>query len=186
MDWQPSWFLTDRAEAKRAFQLAEQLGSVKAAEAEPGTTWPWLPKAFIRHGLACRSAIRRRSANGPSPRPGNVAGGWPPPLDPVFMALNPGVLPARERSAAELYEWVRRDEEYATLGTNVFVELRSESHARRPRRAPGRSFAASNALTATPLTVQTVPAPAGRPNQPQRPHQPVPPTRGVGVVADAR
>ena len=50
----------------------------------------------------------------------------------MFVALNPGVLPARERSAAELYEWVRRDEEYATLGANVVVELYSESRARKP------------------------------------------------------
>jgi hypothetical protein len=49
----------------------------------------------------------------------------------VFVALNPGALPARERSPAELYEWVRRDEEYATLGANVVVELYSESHARK-------------------------------------------------------
>jgi hypothetical protein len=32
--WQPSRFLTDRAEAERAFALAEQLGSVNAAGAE--------------------------------------------------------------------------------------------------------------------------------------------------------
>jgi hypothetical protein len=49
----------------------------------------------------------------------------------VFVALNPGALPARERSPAELFQWVRRDEEYATLGANVVVELNSESHARR-------------------------------------------------------
>jgi hypothetical protein len=48
---QPSRFLTDRAEAERAFQLAEQLGSVNAAAAELGTTWPSLRKAFTRHGL---------------------------------------------------------------------------------------------------------------------------------------
>ena len=48
------------------------------------------------------------------------------------MALNPGALPARERSPAELYQWVRRDEEYATLGANVVVELNSESRARQP------------------------------------------------------
>ena len=48
------------------------------------------------------------------------------------MALNPGALPARERPPAELYQWVRRDEEYATLGANVVVELNSESHARQP------------------------------------------------------
>jgi hypothetical protein len=55
-----------------------------------------------------------------------------PSLDPVFVALNPGALPARPRSEAELYQWVRRDEQYATLGANVVVELYSESHARKP------------------------------------------------------
>jgi hypothetical protein len=60
--------------------------------------------------------------------------GWPaaPNLDSVFVALNSSVLPARERSSAELYQWVRRDEEYAILGANVVVELNSESRARRP------------------------------------------------------
>ena len=54
-----------------------------------------------------------------------------PSLDPVFVALNPGALPARERSPVEL-QWVRRDEQYATLGANVVVELDSERHARKP------------------------------------------------------
>jgi hypothetical protein len=53
-------------------------------------------------------------------------------LDPVFVALNPGALPAHDRSPAELYQWVRRDEEYAILGANVVVELYSESRARQP------------------------------------------------------
>jgi hypothetical protein len=55
-----------------------------------------------------------------------------PSLDPVFVALNPGALPARERSPAELYQWVRREEQYAILGADVVVELYSESHARQP------------------------------------------------------
>jgi hypothetical protein len=50
----------------------------------------------------------------------------------VFAALNPAALPARERPPAELYQWVRRDEEYAILGASVVVELCSESHARKP------------------------------------------------------
>ena len=33
MGWQPSRFLADRAEAERAFALAEQLGNVNAAQA---------------------------------------------------------------------------------------------------------------------------------------------------------
>jgi hypothetical protein len=49
-----------------------------------------------------------------------------------LWALNLAALPARPRSQAELYEWVRRDEEYAILGANVVVELNSESRARQP------------------------------------------------------
>ena len=131
--WQPSRFLTDRAEAERAFALAEQLGSVNAAAAELGTTWPSLRKAFTRHGLGMPTrnpeAVRQRAIAAARQRTGQPA---TPTLDPVFVALNPGALPARERSPAELYQWVRRDEEYATLGANVVVELNSESHARQP------------------------------------------------------
>jgi hypothetical protein len=47
----------------------------------------------------------------------------------VFVARNPGALPAREGSPAELFQWVRRDEQYATLGANVVVELHSQSRA---------------------------------------------------------
>jgi hypothetical protein len=50
----------------------------------------------------------------------------------VFVALNPGALPARAKPEAELYQWVRREEQYATLGASVVVELYSESHARQP------------------------------------------------------
>src|SRR4029450_13785204 len=75
-----------------------------------------------------------------------------PTLDPVFVALNPNALPARPRSPAELHQWVRRDEEYATLGANVVVELYSESRARQPttrawaitRRAEGAHRHSSN------------------------------------------
>jgi WhiB family transcriptional regulator, redox-sensing transcriptional regulator len=131
--WQPSRFLSDRAEAERAFALAEQLGSVNAAATELGTTWPSLRKAFARHGLGMPArnpeAVRQRAIAATRQRTGQPA---TPALDPAFVALNPGALPARERSPAELYQWVRRDEEYATLGANVVVELNSESHARKP------------------------------------------------------
>jgi hypothetical protein len=133
LGWQPSRFLTDRGEAERAFQLATQLASVNAAAAELGTTWPSLRKAFTRHGLGMPTrnpeAVRQRAIAAARQRSGQPV---TPPLDPVFVALNPGVLPARERSPAELYQWVRRDEQYATLGANVVVELYSESHARKP------------------------------------------------------
>jgi Transcription factor WhiB len=131
--WQPSRFLTDRTEAERAFALAEQLGSINAAAQELGTTWPSLRKAFACHGLGMPvrnpEAVRQRAIAAARQRSGQPA---TPPLDPVFVALNPSVLPARERSPAELYQWVRREEQYATLGANVVVELYSESHARQP------------------------------------------------------
>jgi hypothetical protein len=131
--WQPSRFLTDRTEAERAFQLAEELGSVNAAATELGTTWPSLRKAFTRHGLGMPTrnpeAVRQRAIAAARQRSGQPT---TPNLDPVFVALNPGALPARERSAAELYHWVSREEQYATLGANVVVELNSESRARQP------------------------------------------------------
>jgi hypothetical protein len=131
--WQPSRFLTDRGEAERAFRLAERLGSVNAAAAELGITWPSLRKAFQRHGLGMPArnpeAVRQRAITAARQRSGRPA---TPSLDPVFVALNPGASPAQQRPAAELYEWIRRDEEYATLGANVAVELYSESRARQP------------------------------------------------------
>jgi WhiB family transcriptional regulator, redox-sensing transcriptional regulator len=131
--WQPSRFLTDRAEAQRAFQFAEQLGSVNAAAKELGITWPSLRKAFTRHGLGMPArnpqAVRQRALAAARQRSGEPA---TPGLDPVFVALNPGALPARERSPAELHQWVRREEQYATLGANMVGELSSESHARKP------------------------------------------------------
>jgi hypothetical protein len=133
VSWQPRRFLADRAEAQRAFQLAQELGSVNAAATKLGTTWPSLRKAFTRHGLGMPTrnpqAIRERAVAAARQRTGQPA---TPSLDPVFVALNPGALPARERSPVELYQWVRREEQYATLGANVVVELYSESHPRQP------------------------------------------------------
>jgi hypothetical protein len=51
LGWQPSRFLADRAEAERAFALAERLGSVNAAASQLGTTWPSLGKAVAGQGL---------------------------------------------------------------------------------------------------------------------------------------
>ena len=113
--------------------MAEQLGSVNAAAQELGTSWPSLRKAFTRHGLGMPTrnpdAVRQRAIAAARQRSGQPA---TPSLDPVFVALNPGALPARARPEAELYQWVRREEQYAILGANVVVELYSESHARKP------------------------------------------------------
>jgi hypothetical protein len=65
LGWQPSRFLTDRAEAERAHALAERLGSVNVAATQLGTTWPSLRKAFTRHGLGMPTpnpeAVRQRA-----------------------------------------------------------------------------------------------------------------------------
>jgi WhiB family redox-sensing transcriptional regulator len=175
LGWQPSRFLTDRAEAERAFQLAEQLGSVNATAQELGTTWPSLRKAFTRHGLGMPArnpeAVRQRAIAAAHQRTGQPAA---PPLDPVFAALNPGALPARPRSPAELYQWVRREEEYATLGANVVVELYSESHARQPTtrawaiiRRADRSHRLASQRASRPDRRHT-----DRADRTSRPHQP--------------
>ncbi len=127
--WQPTPFLADRAEAERAFRLAERLGSVNAAAAELGTTWPSLRKAFTRHALGM-----------PTPDPAAVgarraaaarAGRQPTrELDPAFVALNPrlvATLAGRARRG-ELGERVRRAEQEATLGYRVTTELTAENH----------------------------------------------------------
>jgi hypothetical protein len=106
---------------------------VNAAANELGTTWPSLRKAFTRHGLGMPArnpeAVRQRAIDAARQRTGRPT---TPSLDPAFVALNPGALPARPRSPAELHEWVRREEQYATLGANVVVEPYSESHAGQP------------------------------------------------------
>jgi hypothetical protein len=88
--WQPSRFLTDRAEAERAFALAERLGSVNAAAAELGTTWPSLHKAFTRHGLGRPTrnpeAVRQRAVAAARQRTGRPA---TPPLDSGVCGAQP-------------------------------------------------------------------------------------------------
>jgi WhiB family redox-sensing transcriptional regulator len=54
--WQPSRFLADRAEAERAYQLAERLGCINVAAQELGTTWPSLCKRSPATASACRRA----------------------------------------------------------------------------------------------------------------------------------
>jgi len=96
---------------RTCLQLAEQLGSVNAAAQELGTTWPSLRKASQRHGLGMPTrnpqAARRRAIAGARQRSSQPA---TPTLNPLFVALNLGALPARERSPAALYERVRREE----------------------------------------------------------------------------
>jgi hypothetical protein len=126
-------------------------------------------------------AVRQRAIAAAHKRSGQPA---TPSLDPVFAALNPGALPARERSPAELFQWVRREEQYATLGANVVVELYSESHARQPttrawaiiRRAE-RSHRLASQRASRDERRQ-----ADRADRTTRPHQP----QERQMVADAR
>jgi hypothetical protein len=139
LGWQPTRFLTDRAEAERAFALAERLGSINAAAQELGTTWPSLRKAFQRHGLGMPTrnpeAVRQRAIAAASQRAGPPPA---PPLDPVFVALNPGQLPTRRSPQAEQGARLRRAEEIETLSYRTVVELNAESRLAPQRRAACR------------------------------------------------
>jgi WhiB family transcriptional regulator, redox-sensing transcriptional regulator len=110
-------FYQNRDAAEQAWQRAAQVG-INQTRKELGVSDRALRTAWQRHGL------------GLPPRP--TATPTTPQLAPAFLALNRGLLPARERSDQELAAWVRRDEEYATLGAEVVVELNSESRTRRP------------------------------------------------------
>ena len=110
-------FYQNRDAAQQAWKRAAQVG-INQTRKELGVSDRALRTAWQRHGL------------GLPPRP--TATPTTPQLDPAFVALNRSLLPARERSSEELAAWVRRDEEYATLGAEVMVELNSESRTRRP------------------------------------------------------
>jgi WhiB family transcriptional regulator, redox-sensing transcriptional regulator len=110
-------FYDDRAAAEQAWRRAAQVG-INQTRKELGVSDRALRNAWQRHGLG----LPARSTAPAGPRR----------LDAAFVALNRRLLPARERSAEELAAWVRRDEEYATLGAEVVVELNSESRTRRP------------------------------------------------------
>jgi WhiB family redox-sensing transcriptional regulator len=107
----------DRDAAEQAWQRATTVG-INQTRKELGVSDRALRTAWQRHGLG----LPPRPTSKPATRR----------LDPAFVALNRGLLPARERSDQELAAWVRRDEEYATLGAEVVVELNSESRTRRP------------------------------------------------------
>jgi hypothetical protein len=175
--WQPSRFLSDRAEAERAFALAEQLG----------TTWPSLRKAFGRHGLGMPArnpeATRQRAIAAASRRAGPPGA---PTLDPVFVALNRGQLLARRGPDAEQGVRLRRAEEIETLSYRTVVELNAESRlapqrrvatiVRRPERA--QRLADERAGRADRRQVER----ATRTNRSHQPHRPL----ERGMVADAR
>jgi WhiB family redox-sensing transcriptional regulator len=131
----PSRFLADRGEAERAFQLAEQLGSINAAANQLGTTWPSLRKAFQRHQLGTPTpnpaAVNQRKSTVQLARRG---GRRPtaPELDPVFVQLNPGNVPRPRGHTGTPAVRLRRAEEIETLGFGVVADMNRESRATRP------------------------------------------------------
>jgi WhiB family transcriptional regulator, redox-sensing transcriptional regulator len=132
---QPSRFLADRGEAERAFRLAEQLGSVNAAAAQLGTTWPSLRKAFQRHELGMPqpnpAAISQRASAAALAR---LGGRRPtaPELDPVFVQLNLGSVPPGRGPTVDRAVRLRRAEEIETLGFGVVADMNTESRATKP------------------------------------------------------
>jgi WhiB family transcriptional regulator, redox-sensing transcriptional regulator len=110
-------FYHDREAAEQAWWRAAAVG-INQTRKELGVSDRALRTAWQHHGLGLPL---RPTAPAASRR-----------LDGAFVALNRRLLPARERSAEELAAWVRREEEYATLGAEVVVELNSESRTRRP------------------------------------------------------
>jgi WhiB family transcriptional regulator, redox-sensing transcriptional regulator len=120
-----SQFARDPDRARAAFRLAEQLGSVKAAARELGSSRPALVAGWRRFGLGMPDNIPLGVL--PVVRAGPVGR-----LDPAFVKLNEGVLPPRASSEAERFWRVRRAEDYATLGAAAVTELYTESRSARP------------------------------------------------------
>jgi WhiB family redox-sensing transcriptional regulator len=111
-------FYDDRAAAEQAWRRAAEIG-INQTRKELGVSDRALRTAWQRHGLGLPP---RPTSSTPATRR----------LDPVFVALNRKLLPARARTDQELAARVRRAEEYATLGAEVVVEMGSETYGKRP------------------------------------------------------
>jgi WhiB family transcriptional regulator, redox-sensing transcriptional regulator len=131
----PSRFLADRSEAERAFRLAEQLGSINAAAAQLGTTWPSLRKAFQRHELGMPApkpaAVNQRKSTSQLARRGRRPP-TAPEVDPTFARLNPGTVPPARGHTGTPAGRLRRAEEIETLGFGVVADMNRESRPDRP------------------------------------------------------
>jgi WhiB family redox-sensing transcriptional regulator len=113
----PTRVWQDRALAEQtlAHATAASIGAAaRAAGVSPGA----LKNAWRHHGLD------------PPSGPPTARATRRPPLAPVFVALNPGLVArlARRGRRGELAERVRRAEQEATLGYRVTVELTAENH----------------------------------------------------------
>jgi len=110
-------FYDDRDAAEQAWRRAAEVG-INQTRKELGVSDRALRTAWQRHGLG----LPPRPTSTPATRR----------LDPVFVALNRKLLPARARSDQELAARVRRAEEYAVFGAEVVVEMGSETYGKRP------------------------------------------------------
>jgi hypothetical protein len=131
--WQPSRFLTDRAEAERPSSSPNSW----AASTPPPKSWAPPGRRCARPSAgtvsACPPATPRPSASAPSPPPASATGGWPPrpwtrclwPSTPTPCQLVNGHRPSCSNGSAA----TRSTPPWAP---NVVVELNSESRARQP------------------------------------------------------
>jgi WhiB family redox-sensing transcriptional regulator len=172
-----SVFAHDREHAERAFRLATQLGSIKAAARQLGSSRPALLAGWQRFNLGM-PATTRAAKPGHNAQPAAR-------LDPVFVRLNQGAIPVRARSDAELAQRVRRAEEIATLGAGAVAEMNAESRAarqgarmwavqRRAARAQrlGAERASRPARRQTERAERQAQAGASRAGRSSRPHHP--------------
>jgi hypothetical protein len=121
-----SAYARDPGKAAEAFRLAEQLGSVKAAARELGSSRPALLAGWQRFNLGTPDLTRPTSTR-PGGRPAEQAGR----LDAAFLALNQGVVPVRARSDAERFTRVRGAEDLAAVGAEAVTQMASESRSAR-------------------------------------------------------
>jgi WhiB family transcriptional regulator, redox-sensing transcriptional regulator len=123
-----SAYARDPGKAREAFRLAEQLGSVKAAARQLGSSRPALVTGWQRFGLGTPD-LAGPTVTRPGARPATrePAGR----LDAAFLALNQGVVPVRARTDVERFTRVRGAEQFATIGAEAVVEMATESRSSR-------------------------------------------------------
>jgi WhiB family redox-sensing transcriptional regulator len=121
-----SEYARDPDKAREAFRLAEQLGSVKAAAGQLGSSRPALLAGWQRFGLGTPD-LTRPTLTHPGARPAEQAG----QLDAAFLALNQGVVPVRARSDGERFTRVRGAEQFATIGAEAVTQMATESRSAR-------------------------------------------------------
>ncbi len=141
-------------QAGEAHALARRVG-IDAAARRLGVGYRTLRQAFARHGLT-----------------------WPPPrragarpVDPAFVALNPGLLVPRGLSGEALAARVRRQEAFDVLGARVVYALGDENRTRPQARAwfvAQRARAARRQALAARLAPRPGPGPATTPPDPQK------------------